>query len=239
MAISSSGNNKKVPYHLAIIIDGNRRWAQKRNLPISAGHQKGLENVKRVGKWCKKRGIKILTLYAFSTENWHRSKKEVNALMKLLGNALDPKKSYLKRLHREGIRLRVIGQKERLQPKLQKLIQKAEKLTENNKEGILNLALSYGGRAEILEATKKIIKKKIPAEEVTEEIFEKHLWTGKLPPPDLIIRTSGEKRLSGFLLWQSAYSELYFTKVLWPDFQEKDLDKALRAFARRHRRFGH
>lgn len=230
--------NKKVPYHLAIIIDGNRRWARKRGLPVFEGHRQGLENVKRIGKWCKERGIKILTLYTFSTENWKRSKTEVKALMDLLKEALNSRKGHLKELHKEGIQLRVIGQKERLSPSLQRLIKEAEDLTKNNKEGILNLAISYGGRVEILEAIKKIIKKKIPPNKITEKLFEENLWTGKLPPPDLIVRTSGEQRLSGFLLWQSAYAELYFTKTLWPDFREKDLDKALEDFAHRHRRFG-
>lgn len=231
--------SQDIPYHLAIIIDGNRRWARKKGLPVFEGHRQGLKNVKRVGKWCRKKGVKILTLYAFSTENWNRSKAEVNSLMRLLGDALNPRKSHLKELHKEGIKLQVIGQKERLSPKLQRLIQKAEDLTKNNKKGVLTLAISYGGRAEILEAVKEIIKKKIPLEKITEKLFTENLWTGKFPPPDLIIRTSGEQRLSGFLLWQSAYSELYFSKKLWPDFSEKDLDKALNDFAHRQRRFGH
>ena len=235
---TTSSKNKKIPHHLAIITDGNRRWARKKGLPVFEGHRQGLKNVKRVGKWCQKRGVKILTLYAFSTENWNRSKAEVEALMRLLAYALNPRRSYLKELHEDGIKLQVIGQRERLSQKLQRLIQKAEDLTKNNKKGVLNLAVSYGGRVEILEAVKEIIKKKISPEKITEKLFEKNLWTGKFPPPDLIIRTSGEQRLSGFLLWQSAYSELYFSEKLWPDFTEKDLDKALDDFAHRHRRFG-
>lgn len=229
---------KKIPYHLAIIMDGNRRWARKKGLPLFEGHLKGLKVLERVGKWCKKKGVKILTLYAFSTENWKRSKEEVNYLMKLLALALNPSHSYLKKLQKEKIRLLVIGEMEKLPKKLQKLIQKAEELTKENREEILILAINYGGRTEILEAVKKIIEKKIPAEKINEKIFEESLWTKKIPSPDLIIRTGGEQRLSNFLLWQSAYSELYFTKKFWPDFGEKDLEKAIKDYALRQRRFG-
>lgn len=227
---------KNIPYHLGIIIDGNRRWAKERGLPTLEGHRRGYDKLKKVGKWCKAKGIKILTIFAFSTENWNRSKEEVSYLMHLLSQAFNKKE--VDELDKEGIRLRVIGQKERLDKRLQKLIQQAEERTKNNKEGILNLAISYGGRPEIIEAIKKIIKKKIPPEKITEKIVSQNLWTEGLPDPDLIIRTSGELRISGFLTWQAVYSELYFCKKYWPDFSEKDLDIALLDYTRRQRRFG-
>jgi len=228
--------NKKIPYHLGIIIDGNRRWSKERGLPTLEGHRSGYEKLKKVGEWCKNKGVKILTIFVFSTENWNRSKEEVSYLMKLLARAFD--KSEIANLNKKGIRLRVIGQKERLNKNLQKLIQQAEEQTKNNKEGILNLAISYGGRPEIIEAVKKIIKKNIPPEKITENIISQNLWTEGLPDPDLIIRTSGELRISGFLIWQAAYSELYFCPKYWPDFSEEDLDEALSEYSRRQRRFG-
>ncbi len=230
---------KNIPYHLAIIMDGNRRWARKRGLPLFEGHRQGLKVAERVGKWCQEKGVKILTLWAFSTENWNRPRAEVSYLMRLFSQVLSPRYNYIKKLQKASIKLQVIGQKEKLSKGLQKVIKEAEELTKDNKEGILNLAINYGGRAEILEAVRKIIKKKIPPERVGDKVFEENLWTGKIPAPDLIIRTSGEMRLSGFLLWQATYSELYFTEKFWPDFTEKDLDKALNDYALRQRRFGH
>lgn len=238
MVISSLENKKLIPYHLAIIMDGNRRWAKNRGLPLIYGHHQGLKTAERVGKWCKERGVKVLTLWAFSTENWRRSKTEINYLMKLLLQALNPLGRYIKELHKENIKVQVVGQKERLPKELQKLIQETEELTKDNKEGILNLAISYGGRTEILEAVKRIIKKKIPPAKINEKVFAENLWTGQFLPPDLIIRTSGEQRLSGFLPWQAAYSELYFSQKLWPDFTEKDLEEAFNDYRHRQRRFG-
>lgn len=226
----------KIPYHLAIIMDGNRRWARERGLPTLVGHQQGYKKVEEVGDWCLKRGVKILTLFAFSTENWQRSPREVSYLMKLLKKALSKKN--IKKFNQKGIRVQVIGQKERLDKQFQKIIKEAEEKTKNNKKGILNLAISYGGRAEIVEAVKKIIQKKVPLEKITEKTIEENLWTAGLPDPDLIIRTSGELRLSGFLTWQSVYSELYFTNKYWPDFSEADLDEAFRNYHLRQRRFG-
>lgn len=231
-----SKETKNIPYHLGIIIDGNRRWAKKKGLPTLEGHRQGYNKLKKVGKWCKAKGVKILTIFAFSTENWNRSKEEVSYLMRLLVQAFSKKE--VDELNKNGIQLRVIGQKERLAKDLQKMIREAEGRTENNKEGILNLAISYGGRPEIIEAIKKIIKKKIPPEKITEEIISQNLWTEGLSDPDLIIRTSGEQRTSGFLTWQSVYSELYFCKKYWPDFTEKDLDEALLDYKLRQRRFG-
>jgi undecaprenyl diphosphate synthase len=225
----------KVPYHLGIIIDGNRRWARKRGLPTFEGHRRGLEKVKKIGEWCRKKGVKILTLFAFSTENWNRPKREVSYLIKLLAGALD--KRNVEKAHKEGIVIRVIGQRERLPKTFQKKIKEAEKLTQNNKKGILNIALSYGGRAEILQAIRNIVKKN-PLPEITEDLIEQNLWTSGEPHPDLIIRTAGEQRLSNFFLWQAAYSELYFSEKYWPDFTEKDLDLAFKEYAERERRFG-
>ena len=227
---------KNVPYHLAIIMDGNRRWAKSKGLPALEGHRRGYEKVKEVGKWCRKKGVKILTLWAFSTENWNRSKKEVDYLMRLLKHALS--KREVSQLHKDGIKVQVIGQRERFSKDMQKAIEEAEAMTKNNKGGILNLAISYGGRADIIKAIKKIIKKKIAPEEITEKTVNQNLWTSGLPDPDLIIRTSGELRTSGFLAWQAAYSELYFCQKHWPDFTEKDLDIAFADFAKRDRRFG-
>lgn len=227
---------KNIPYHIGIIVDGNRRWARAKGLPAFEGHRRGYEKLKEVGKWCKDKGVKILTVYAFSTENWARSKEEVNYLMKLLERSLSAKE--IDKFHKEEIKLQVIGQKERLAKSLQEAIKKAEEKTKNNKGGIFILAISYGGYADITEAIRKIIKKKTPPEKITEELVNQNLWTAGLPYPDLIIRTSGEQRLSGFLTWQSAYSEFYFYKKHWPDFSEKDLDEALEDYSHRQRRFG-
>jgi undecaprenyl diphosphate synthase len=226
----------KIPNHLGIIIDGNRRWAKKRGLSSFQGHKKGLDNVEKISDHCFEKGIKILTFYVFSTENWNRSKKEVNYLMKLFIDNLTRKN--IKKFNDKGIKFQTIGEKEKLPKLLQEKIKETEKATENNKKSILNLAISYGGRAEIIQAIKNIIKKKIPINKINEEIINQNLWTAGLPYPDFIIRTGGEIRLSNFLTWQSAYSEFYFTKKYWPEFIEKDLDKALKEYSKRERRFG-
>ena len=221
---------KKTPHHLGIILDGNRRWAKERNLPVFEGHKKGREKVKKIIKACKNKGIKILTLFVFSTENWKRPKKEVDYLMELIKGIIG-----LKELDKQGIKVVVIGQKEKLSNGIQKVIENAEKITKNNKAMILNIALSYGGRAEIVEAIKNIIKKKISLEKIDEDIISKNLWASDL---DLIIRTGKEKRISNFLIWQAAYSEIFFFDKYWPDFTEKDLDKAINEYSRHLRRFG-
>jgi len=226
----------KIPFHLGLIIDGNRRWARERGLPTLEGHRRGLNLLKKLGDYLLKKGVKILTVYTFSTENWNRDKKEVAYLMRLLGRALD--KKTIGSFQRKGIKLMVIGQKERLTKSLQNKIKEAERLTKNNKKGILNLAISYGGRQEIIQAIKNIIKKKIPFDKITEDLVNQHLWTASLPYPDLIIRAAGEQRLSNFLTWQSAYSELYFAKKYWPDFTERDFDLAFKDYSQRQRRFG-
>lgn len=225
----------KILYHLGIIMDGNRRWAKERGLLGFEGHREGAEKIREVAKWCKSQSVKILTLYAFSTENWNRSPEEVNFLMRLLGTFLEKE---MREFQKRKVKLQVIGQRERLPASLLKKIEEAEDLTKNNDDLILILAISYGGRAEIVRAFKKMIQGKISPDEVTEEKVAEYLYTVGLPDPDLIIRTSGEQRISGFLLWQSAYSELYFTDKYWPDFSEEDLDKALSEYEKRQRRFG-
>lgn len=224
-----------VPEHIAIIMDGNRRWAKKRGLPSIEGHRAGYEQFKKISERCRELGVKILTVYAFSTENWKRGKEEVSYLMKLLEAALKKERgSFIK----QGIRLNVLGRIEKLPDSLRKLVCEVMEETKNNKEGILNLALSYGGRDEIIEAVKKIIAEKIRPEDVNEEIFSKYLHTAGQPDPALLIRTSGEQRLSGFLPWQSVYSELYFSPKLWPEFTENDLEEAIKEYQERQRRFG-
>jgi len=224
---------RKIPHHLGIIIDGNRRWAKERGLPALEGHRRGLERLKELIDWSKERGIKVLTLFVFSTENWKRSKVEVNYLIRLFGQALSKKN--IQKIHQEGIKIRVIGQRERLPGSLQKTIKDVEDLTKSNKGMVLNFALSYGGRAEIVEAIKNVIKKKIPLEKITEDMISQNLWTSDV---DLIIRTGKEQRISNFLIWQAAYSELYFCPKYWPEFSEKDLDRALQQYACCQRRFG-
>ena len=226
---------KNVPRHVGIIIDGNRRWARRRGLPTLVGHTKGIMIVKKIVLYAQKLGIKILTVYAFSTENWKRSETEVNYLMKLFEKFIDKN---IQEFHQKGTQLRYLGQLQGLPFSLQKKIKQAINLTKNNKSMIFNVALNYGGRDEIKRAIQKIIKKGYRAEEITEDLISQNLDTKGLPDPDLIIRTSGEQRLSGFLLWQASYSELYFSKVYWPDFNEKELDRAILDYSQRQRRFG-
>ena len=226
----------KIPYHLGIIMDGNRRWAKQRGLPPLFGHRKGLKTFKKIAKYCYKKGVKILTVFAFSTENWNRSKEEVSYLMKLFDSMLSDKN--VEELNKKGVKINIIGQKWRFPKKLQRKIKKVEQATRRNKKGILNIALSYGGRADIIQAIKKIVKLKIPPREINETLVSKYLWTKGLPDPDLIIRTGKEKRISNFLIWQSAYSELYFVNKHWPEFTEEDLEKAFLDYSKRQRRFG-
>jgi undecaprenyl diphosphate synthase len=223
---------EKIPNHLGIILDGNRRWAKEKGLPSFEGHKAGLEAAKRIINYCSKKGIKTLTLFLFSTENWKRDKTEINFLMSLLEKHL--KKDfdlYIK----EGLKVKIIGQKEKLPKSVQKELDRVENATKNNSGMVLNLALSYGGRAEIVEAVKNIIKKSIKPEELTEDIIKENLWTSDV---DLIIRTGKEKRISNFLIWQAAYSELYFSDKYWPDFKKEDLDNAIEEYTKRKRRFG-
>lgn len=222
----------EVPHHLGIILDGNRRWAQERGLPVLEGHRRGLQRVQETTKWCKNKGIKVLSLFVFSTENWKRPKKEVNFLMALAKNAVVKN---LRELAEAGIRVTVIGQRDRLSKSFQRALEEIEQATKNNREMLLNFALSYGGRTEITEAVKNIVRRQVPAEEITEKLISDNLWASDL---DLIIRTGKEQRISNFLIWQSAYSELYFSPKYWPDFSEADLDTALADYTARSRRFG-
>lgn len=228
-------SQKIVPKHIGIIMDGNRRWARSRGLPTLLGHRKGYQIAMKVGEWCLDRGVKILTIYAFSTENWNRAKKEVSYLMQLLKLALTDE---IENLHKKGIQVRVIGIKKGLSKDIQEAIKTAMDKTKNNTRGILNIALNYGGRVEIVEAVKKIMQQKYKPAQVTENLISRNIFTADLPDPDLIIRTSGEQRLSGFLTWQSVYSELLFVDKHWPAFTEKDIDYAIEEFARRNRRYG-
>lgn len=234
----------KIPQHIVLFPDGNRRWAKKRGLPILKGHWEGYQNLKRFCQWCQKRGVKVGTAFGFSTENWKRSPQEVNGLMRLFEKGL---KEGLKAYNKKGkevqffsdkVRIRIIGQKEKLPKSLQEIIKKAEDLTRNNKEYTLNLAVSYGGKWDILQAIEKIRKHNPPVKKITEDLIGDYLSTAGLPEPDLIIRAGGEKRLSNFLLWQAACAELYFSDKLWPDFTERDLEDALKEYNRRQRRFG-
>lgn len=225
----------KIPQHIVLFPDGNRRWAKQKSLISINGHKKGYENLLDFSEWCKNRGVKTLTAFGFSTENWNRSKEEVNYLMKLLESCL---LDNMEKYNKDGVRVRVIGQRDRLPKSLQEAAKKVEEETKDNSKLFLNLAISYGGKWDILNAVKKIIKEGIDPDKIDEKIFDDHLSTAGLPAPDFVIRAGGEMRMSNFVLWQAAYSELYFSKKLWPDFSEQDLDAALEEFDRRARRFG-
>jgi len=233
--MSESPHLAAVPYHLAIIMDGNGRWAQARRLPRLAGHRAGTENLRRVLRACGDFGVKILTVYAFSTENWRRPKEEVSGLMTILDEYIVRE---MKALHEEGVQIRHVGRLDGISPGLQKKIKQAIELTRNNTTLILNVAFNYGGRQEILDAVRAIIADRVLPDDVDEALFSRYLYTGGLPDPDLIIRTSGEVRISNFLLWQGAYAELYSTPAYWPDFDENELRQALEHYANRERRFG-
>jgi len=226
---------KNIPKHIAIIMDGNRRWAREKGLPVFAGHKQGVNTLKKVGDFCIKQGIKYLTVWAFSTENWERSKEEVNYLLGLMKEVVI---NELDEFHDRGAKINFFGGLEDFPVDLRKALGKATEKTKNNKKIFLNVAINYGGRTEIIRAVKKIINRGLSANQVTEEVFAKNLYTDNLSDPDLIIRTSGEQRTSGFLPWQSDYAELYFCKKYWPDFSEKDLQAALDEFQRRRRNFG-
>ena len=227
----------KAPYHIVLFPDGNRRWAKKRGLSAPEGHFEGYKNLINFCYWCQKKGVRILTAFGFSTENWGRTKKEVNSLMQLFEKGLFDKKN-IEDFQKKQVKVKIIGQKEKLPKSLQKVISKIEDLTKNNRNLHLNLAVSYGGRWDIAQALQQIVRKKIPTAKITEKLIEKYLSTAGLPDPDLIIRVGGEQRLSNFVLWQGAYSELYFSKKYWPEFSEKDLDKAIKEYKIRARRFG-
>lgn len=227
--------SKIIPAHVAFILDGNRRWARARGLPAFFGHKKGINNTKKIVLYAQKLGIKIVTAFCFSTENWKRSAKEVNYLMKIFEGFID---RHLDEFHQKGIKLRHLGSLAKLPASLQKKLKQALTLTKNNSGLIFNIALNYGGHDEITRAVRKIVKKRYPTQNITPDLIDQNLDTAGLPAPDLLIRTSGEQRLSGFLPWQTAYSELYFTPVHWPAFDEKEMDKAIAEYGRRQRRYG-
>jgi len=224
-----------LPKHIGIMIDGNRRWAKEKKLPAFLGHKKGIERVVEIIDYAAKKGIKVLTLYGFSTENWNRSKKEVDYLMDLFTEFA---RKHARDFKKKGIQFCHIGGLEKLPKRLQKEIKEAQKLTKNNKKMVLNIALNYGGRNEIVRAIREIVQKKISPEKINEKVVMNYLDTKGLPDADFIIRTSGEMRLSNFLPFQGTYAELYFPKICWPDFTKKQFDLAIKEFQKRHRRFG-
>jgi undecaprenyl diphosphate synthase len=226
---------ERKPKHVAIIMDGNGRWAKSRGLPRTAGHHQGKENLRQILEASVEFGIEILTIYAFSTENWERPPEEVRALMMILNLVLDQE---VKKLHKNGVQVRHIGSTEGVDPRLVKKIEKACEHTKDNKKIILNVAFNYGGRDEIVHAVQQIMYDGYAADAITEELISQYMYTGGLPDPDLIIRTSGEFRLSNFLIWQGAYSEYYTTPVYWPDFSREELLKAVWEYSNRRRRFG-
>lgn len=221
--------------HLAIIMDGNRRWAKNKGLPSFAGHREGVNSLKNIIKQCPSLQIKYLTVYVFSTENWRREVEEVKFLFELLKKVLETE---LPELIKQGVCLRFIGDLEKLNPDFRFQITQAEKATSQNNLLYLQIALNYGGRSEIIEAIKNLIKEKISPETIDEKLFAQYLSTNGLPDPDLLIRTGGESRISNYLLWQIAYSEIIISQVLWPDFRESELKKCLEEFKNRRRRFG-
>jgi undecaprenyl diphosphate synthase len=235
----SAASPRALPRHVAIIMDGNGRWARARGLPRIAGHRSGAEAARRTVKAAADLGIPYLTLFGFSSENWKRPSTEIHDLMALLRHYL---RGEIAELHRNGIRLKVIGQIARFSPDIVSMIEDAEAATRDNPRITLTIALSYGGRAEIVAAVRSIAAQvacgKLDPEAVDEECIARHLFTADIPDPDLLIRTSGEQRISNFLLWQCAYSELVFTKTLWPDFSERDLEQAIDEFCGRERRYG-
>jgi undecaprenyl diphosphate synthase len=237
--MSAQSNNHEplstVPHHVGIIMDGNGRWAQARGLPRLVGHQAGVDNIRRILESCVQYGIRVLTIYAFSTENWRRPPDEVTGLMRLLGLTI---RRQLNDLHKNGVQIRHSGRLAGISPELQKQIRHALEVTKNNDRIILNVAFNYGGRGEILDAVRQVIADGIDPAELSEELFSKYLYTGDLPDPDLIVRTGGEWRLSNFLIWQAAYAEYYTTPTYWPDFDERELHKALQEYSHRERRFG-
>ena len=239
MPIPAHGDELPPPRHVAIIMDGNGRWAAKNSLPRSAGHRKGAQTVRMVVEVCRELGISYLTLFAFSSENWKRPLAEIQTLMGLLRFYL---RDEIDTLFEAGVRLKVIGDRARLEGDIQNLIQSAERRTKNNDKLNLAVALNYGGRQEILWAVKKIVSdvtlKNLDVDNLDEKSFESYLETADIPEPDLLIRTSGERRISNFLLWQCAYSELVFVDTLWPDFEEQDFLLAIKEFHERDRRYG-
>lgn len=229
-----SNIERVLPTHIAIIMDGNGRWAKKRSLPRTAGHAAGSKNFKDIARYCNKIGLKYLTVYAFSTENWKRPKEEVDNIMKIFKDYLEDAKNFKD----ENIMVRFIGDRSVLNPDIIRLMKEAEDASADATGLKLNIAINYGGRDEIVHAVKDIVKSGISADDITEQTISEHLYTAGQPDPDFIIRPSGEYRLSNYLIWQSAYAEYWFSDILWPDFKPKDLERAIDDFNKRNRRFG-
>lgn len=226
---------RRIPHHVAIIMDGNGRWAKSRGLPRTEGHRQGTENLRRILRESVRMGIKFLTIYAFSTENWNRPRGEVMGLMRLLEFFIDRE---LNELDRQGVCIRHIGSEEGVPPKLLRMIQGAVEQTQHNDQLYLNVAFNYGGRDEIVHAVRSIVASGVAPEDISADVINEHLFTHGIPDPDLIVRTSGELRISNFLIWQGAYAEYYATDVYWPDFDEAELHRAVDEYSRRKRRFG-
>jgi undecaprenyl diphosphate synthase len=226
---------KHLPQHVAIIMDGNGRWAKQRGLPRLAGHRKGVNKAQKVVEIFNEYKIPYLTLYAFSTENWNRPKREIDGIFKILEERLE---EGIKFAQENGIRIRHLGKPDGLPLRLQEKVKQALELTKNNRQMSVILAFNYGGRDEIVEAARSLVLSCISPQDVNEKLFSQYLYTTDIPDPDLVVRTGGEMRLSNFLIWQSAYAEIYFTPVLWPDFGRKEIDKSLIAYSQRQRRFG-
>ncbi len=224
-----------LPRHIGIIMDGNGRWASKRHLPRVAGHRAGVNAIRPVMQECDRLGVHVLTLYAFSTENWSRPGAEVRALMGLF---IDTIEREIDELHENGVQVRIIGRRAELSDRLLAVVQAAEQRTRHNDKAVLNIAINYGGRAEIVDAVRDMAERGVDLAQLDEAAISRALYTGGLPDPDLVIRTAGEMRVSNFLLWQAAYAELWVTETLWPDFGEAELRQALAAFAERERKFG-
>ena len=225
----------ETPDHVAIIMDGNGRWAEDRGLPRLEGHRAGVQKIRSVLEILARRGVKYVTLYAFSTENWNRPNHEVEGIMGILRQVI---REETKALHKQGVRIVHIGRTDRLLPDLREAVSEAQDITRYNVGVTLSVAFDYGGRSEIVEAVRKIIRSGVDADDVDEEMLSRHLYTGDVPDPDLIIRTGGEYRLSNFLLWQSAYSEFYTTPVPWPELGAEEVEEAIRAYRSRKRKFG-
>jgi undecaprenyl diphosphate synthase len=232
---ASTSCSRGVPHHVAIIMDGNGRWAAQRGLPRLGGHQHGTSNIRRITTAAAELGIRFLTLWAFSTDNWRRPRDEIDGILQILAEVIERE---TEELHRQGAQLRHIGSLEGMDPELQMAILAAIERTRENDRLVLTLAFNYSGRQELLAAVRGVVASGVPVDAIDESTIEAHLFTRDLPDPDLIIRTSGEYRISNFLLWQSAYSEFYFTRTLWPDFGPEDLCEAVREYGRRERRFG-
>lgn len=228
-----------MPRHVAIIMDGNNRWARARGLRSSAGHKAGVEAIRNVLRSCERHGVEVLTLFAFSSENWQRPGSEVQALMRLFSSYLN---SEVQKLHRDGVQVRFIGRRDRLNPRLVARMEQAEQLTADNERSTLVIAVDYGGRWDVAQAARQLARavseERLQLDDIDEAALAEHLSLADLPAPDLCIRTAGEQRISNFLLWQLAYAELYFCDTLWPDFSETTMDAAVRAYAGRERRFG-